>query len=154
MLRIAASPSDNGSCVPLLRVDQRRKQVTLSEPKNREDNALKSLGLLSAPKLFAFDAIFESSATKVNFSDFNKLILNRFMKNVSHRRKQFFNLLDVNVDSIRFFIPFELFVNCSVHTLFYCSGRLHLNPYFLNILVLFQAELLSSQISCLFSLNL
>ena len=66
MLRIAASPSDNGSCVPLLRVDQRRKQVTLSEPKDKEDTSLKSLGLTSIPKLFAFDAIFESSATKVN----------------------------------------------------------------------------------------
>jgi len=64
MLRIAASPSDNGSCVPLLRVDQRRKQVTLSEPKDKEDTSLKSLGLTSIPKLFAFDAIFESSATK------------------------------------------------------------------------------------------
>ncbi|XP_065051675.1 kinesin-like protein KIF26B isoform X3 [Rhopilema esculentum] len=64
MLRIAASPSDNGSSVPLLRVDQRRKQVTLSEPKDKEDETLKSLGLSSAPKLFTFDAIFESSATK------------------------------------------------------------------------------------------
>ena len=65
MLRIAASPSDNGSSVPLLRVDHRRKQVTLSEPRDNADDSLKSLGISSAPKLFAFDAIFESSATKV-----------------------------------------------------------------------------------------
>ena len=70
MLRIAASPSDNGSCAPLLRVDQRRKQVTLLEPKDKEDKALKSLGLTAAPKLFAFDAIFESSATKVSMNTY------------------------------------------------------------------------------------
>eukprot|EP00794_Sanderia_malayensis_P017715 gene17715-19486_t len=65
MLRIAASPSDNGSSVPFLRVDQRRKQVTLPEPRDAADNPMKSLGFTpTAPKIFGFDAIFESSATK------------------------------------------------------------------------------------------
>ncbi len=68
MLRIAASPSDNGSSVPFLRVDQRRKQVTLPEPKEVTENSMKTLGFTpSAPKLFGFDAIFESSASKVGF---------------------------------------------------------------------------------------
>lgn len=113
MLRIASSPSDNGSCVPLVRVDQRRKQVTLSEPKDKEDVSLRSLGLSSAPKLFAFDAIFESSATKVRFfinTLFQFQLNPQFELDRLHIWKKFITLIHCSIFHSVFFYKLLLFL--------------------------------------------
>ena len=65
MLRVA-SCKDSENTSMCLKVDQRRKQVTLTEPRDSAAGVQKLPGMApSAPKMFAFDAIFESSATKV-----------------------------------------------------------------------------------------
>lgn len=64
MLRICPSfPGETGS---FMKVDQKRKQVTLYDPSTvgHVSQTHRKMGV-AAPKMFAFDSIFESDGTQV-----------------------------------------------------------------------------------------
>lgn len=64
MLRICPSfPGETGS---FMKVDQKRKQVTLYDPSTvgHVSQTHRKMGV-AAPKMFAFDSIFESDCTQV-----------------------------------------------------------------------------------------
>ena len=66
MLRICPSfPGETGS---FMKVDQKRKQVTLYDPSTvgHVSQTHRKMGV-AAPKMFAFDSIFESDCTQVSW---------------------------------------------------------------------------------------
>ena len=65
MLRIGPSfPGETGS---FMKVDQKRRQVTLYDPSTvgHVSQTHRKMGV-AAPKMFAFDSIFESDSTQVS----------------------------------------------------------------------------------------
>ena len=58
MLRISPSKETEHSD-SLIEVDQRRKQISVQQPKNTNFIPPRLQGVNSVPKLFGFDAIFE-----------------------------------------------------------------------------------------------
>ena len=66
MLRIGPSfPGETGS---FMKVDQKRRQVTLYDPSTvgHVSQTHRKMGV-AAPKMFAFDSIFESDCSQVRF---------------------------------------------------------------------------------------
>lgn len=76
MLRVTDNPpdSDKTSC---LSIDKKKRQVTLSEPSSQATNAMTQstnatslqdrAPMVSAPKMFAFDALHTSDDSQVYF---------------------------------------------------------------------------------------
>lgn len=65
MLRI--SPNTNLEEIDsFIEVDQRRKQISVLQPKNLEHVPSKFQSFNSAPKLYAFDGIFEPDLSQVS----------------------------------------------------------------------------------------
>ena len=74
MLRVSSSVSMKGDESSILTLDKRRRQVTLVEEPNLKINSpgeenRPSVGV-AAPKIFAFDQVYDKDETQVNLNVF------------------------------------------------------------------------------------
>lgn len=67
MVRICPSEGthDTSESMSFLKVDSRKKQITLYDPSTSGSNASHRRGAVAVPKMFAFDAVFPQDASQV-----------------------------------------------------------------------------------------
>lgn len=73
MVRICPStgPLDSSESMSFLKVDPRKKQLTLYDPTlNTHSNSGPRRAVVAAPKMFAFDAVFTQDASQVGTTPF------------------------------------------------------------------------------------
>lgn len=74
MLRVSGNQPDGEKNESYLSIDKKKKQVTLSEPTSNTPNPSTSAQdrgpMVSAPKMFAFDALHTKDDSQVNYHTF------------------------------------------------------------------------------------